>query len=364
MLGFLHDWPKTRAEFFPTTDFRARGPDHRHQYSVKDCRHGRVLLSYKDDNQPTFVVWDPITGGQTVLCRPEMSGASRWQASLLCAADSCIHGDCHSGPFVVVFVTLDEQEGVATASAYSSETSTWCSPALTAVAPFEEEIDFYDSPSVLVGDALYFLVFREQDDEVIEDSILKYDLGKSCLSEILLPEEEVERASNNPILMVGEDGRLGITHLFFYCLSVWWREVDPDGVASWTQRIDIDLKTDLFPLGNFSIPPELGGSVEGTGIIFVISKVGTYMIDLKSQSSKRLSSKLYQHPNVRWSLFPYVSFYYPPGTTLPMFYMFSPSCNLCINVYYCNTFQLVSQIKVASVDRKVISHRTDNCFFV
>ena len=92
--------------------------------------------------------------------------------------------------------------------------------------------------------------------------------------------------------------------------------MDPDGVASWTQRIDIDLKTDLFPLGNFSIPPELGGSVEGTGIIFVISRVGTYMIDLKSQSSKKLSSKLYQHPNVRWSLFPYVSFYYPPGTTL------------------------------------------------
>uniref|UniRef100_M8BB34 F-box protein AT5G49610-like beta-propeller domain-containing protein n=1 Tax=Aegilops tauschii TaxID=37682 RepID=M8BB34_AEGTA len=284
MLGFLYDWPKTRAEFFPTTDFLARGPDQKHQYSVKDCRHGRVLLSYKDDNQPTFVVWDPMTGGQTVLCHPEMSGASRWQASLLCAADSCSHGDCHSGPspFVVVFATLDEQEGVATASTYSSEMSTWCSPALTAIAPFEEEMDFYDSPSVLVGDALYFLVFREQEDEVTEDSILKYDLGKSCLLEILLPEEEVERASNNPILMVGEDGRLGIAHLFFYCLSVWWREV----------------------------PPELGGSVEGTGIIFVISKVGTYMIDLKSQSSKRLSSKLYQHPNVRWS---YVSFYYPPA---------------------------------------------------
>ncbi|XP_073367691.1 uncharacterized protein [Aegilops tauschii subsp. strangulata] len=239
MLGFLRDWPELSIEFFPTTDFLARGPDPQHQYAVEDCRHGRILLRYFDEDMPLLVIRDPMTGSEI-------------------------------------------EEEVATASVYSSEMGSWSSSAVTDV-----DVEGY--------------------------SILKYDLGTSCLSEIHLS-EEMQDASNNPILMVGEDGRLGIAHLFFFCLSVWWREVDPDGVVSWTQRRDIDLET-LLPTSDFTESPELVGSIEGTDIIFATTNLGTYEIDLKSLKSplKMLLSKLCLHPNIKWTLFPYVSFYYPPA---------------------------------------------------
>ncbi|KAM3411050.1 hypothetical protein ACQJBY_002971 [Aegilops geniculata] len=307
MLGFLRDCPELSIEFFPTTDFLARGPDPQHQYAVEDCRHGRVLLRYfdEDEDMPLLVVWDPMTGSETVLGSLEMSEKARSFASVICAADSCRHGDCHSGPFRVVFVTLHQEEEIATASVYSSETASWSSSAVTDVGTFEDEV-YFSMPSVLAGDALYFLLFRGQDVEGC--SLLKYDLGTSCLS------EEMQDASDNPILMVGEDGRLGIAHLFFFCLSVWWREVDPDGVVSWTQRREIDLET-LLPTSDFTESPELVGSIEGTDIIFATTNLGTYEIDLKSLKSpfKMLSSKLCLHPNIKWTLFPYVSFYYPPA---------------------------------------------------
>ncbi|XBI16075.1 hypothetical protein VPH35_058395 [Triticum aestivum] len=284
MLGFLRDWPELSIEFFPTTDFLARGPDPQHQYAVEDCRHGRILLRYFDEDMPLLVVRDPMTGSEIVLGTLKI-----WR-----------HGDCHSGPFRVVFVILHQEEEVATASVYSSEMGSWSSSAVTDVGTFEDEIHF-SMPNVLTGDALYFLLFRGQDVFLRitggSYSILKYDLGTSCLSEIHLSEE-----------------MLGIAHLFFFCLSVWWREVDPDGVVSWTQRRDIDLET-LLPTSDFTESPELVGSIEGTDIIFATTNLGTYEIDLKSLKSplKMLLSKLCLHPNIKWTLFPYVSFYYPPA---------------------------------------------------
>ncbi|KAF6985134.1 hypothetical protein CFC21_003030 [Triticum aestivum] len=312
MLGFFHIWPEPCAEFIPTTDFVAPDLNPRHHYSVEDCRHGRVLLRYidEDENIPLLVVWDPMTGSETLLGSLEKLGTGSWSASVLCAADNCRHGDCQSGPFRVVFVFLHHEEEIATACVYSSETGSWSSSAVTDVGTFEDEI-YFSMPSVLAGDALYFLLFRGQDVEGC--SILKYDLGTSCLSEIHLS-EEIQDAINSPILIASDDGRLGLADLFNFDLSIWWREVDPDGVASWAERRDIDLET-LLPAGDFKISPELVGSIEGTDIIFATTSLGTYEIDLKSLTSplKMLSSWLNQDPNVKWTILPYVSFYYPPA---------------------------------------------------
>ncbi|KAF7096411.1 hypothetical protein CFC21_098361 [Triticum aestivum] len=312
MLGFFHIWPEPCAEFIPTTDFVAPDLNPRHHYSVEDCRHGRVLLRYidEDENIPLLVVWDPMTGSETLLGSLEKLGTGSWSASVLCAADNCRHGDCQSGPFRVVFVFLHHEEEIATACVYSSETGSWSSSAVTDVGTFEDEI-YFSMPSVLAGDALYFLLFRGQDVEGC--SILKYDLGTSCLSEIHLS-EEIQDAINSPILIASDDGRLGLADLFNFELSIWWREVDPDGVASWAERRDIDLET-LLPTGDFKISPELVGSIEGTDIIFATTSLGTYEIDLKSLTSplKMLSSWLNQDPNVKWTILPYVSFYYPPA---------------------------------------------------
>ncbi|KAM0874395.1 hypothetical protein ACQ4PT_037469 [Festuca glaucescens] len=304
MLGFLRSEP-TFAEFVPTTDFCPREPDPRHRYSVYDCRHGRVLLRFMDDVKEFLTVWNPMTGSQRVLRVPEYSGMTDWCASVLCSANGCNHGDCHLGPFLVVFVSLHEQEGVAKASVYSSETSNWSSPASLDVF-FEDEINFIAMPSVLAGDALYFLISSAM------PIILEYDLGKSRLSEIHLVSGSAIICPIAPILMVAQDGWLGLADLYDFNLSVWWREVGPDEVAVWSQCRVIDLKA-LLTIGDPEVATDLVGSVEGTGIIFAITDLDTYMIDLKALTSKELSTVLYQPQDLTWPLFPYLSFYCPQG---------------------------------------------------
>ncbi|XP_047044386.1 uncharacterized protein LOC124648715 [Lolium rigidum] len=308
MLGFLQSW-STSAEFVPTTEFCPREPDPRHSYSVCDCRHGRVLLRFRDDDKQFLTVWNPMTGSQRVLRVPEYSGMSDWCTSVLCSGSSYNHGDCHLGPFLVVFVSLHEQEGVAKACVYSSEMSNWSSSASLDVGFFEDEIHFTAMPSVLAGDALYFLISRDSN-----IGILEYDLGKSRLSEIHLVPASTSAiiCPIAPILMVAEDGQLGLADLYDFNLSVWWREVGPDEVAVWSQCRVIDLET-LLPIGDPEVATDLVGSIEGTGIIFAITDLGTYMIDLKALTSKELSTKLYQREDIAWALFPYLSFYSPQG---------------------------------------------------
>ncbi|XBJ26041.1 hypothetical protein VPH35_003551 [Triticum aestivum] len=309
MLGFLHSWLCT--EFVPTTDFRPCEPDLLHsRYSMEDCRHGRVLLQYfdRDANIPLLVIWEPVTGSQTVLRCPEMPGTSS-SASVLCAADGCRHDDCHLGPSLVVFVSLDEEARVATASVYSSETGNWSSPVTLDVGFVEIEISFTTMPSVLVGDVLYFPISRDH-----SNGTLMYDLAGYCLSDIHLPCSFIYfRCPIAPILMASDDGRLGLAELYNFDLTIWWREVDPDGLASWTRRSRINLET-ILPVGDPEVTTELVGSIEGTVIVFAITDLGTYMIDLKSLSLKELSNELCQQEGITWALYPYLSFYSPPGT--------------------------------------------------
>jgi hypothetical protein len=114
-----------------------------------------------------------------------------------------------------------------------------------------------------------------------------------------------------PILMVAQDGRLGLADLYDFNLSVWWREVGPDEVAVWSKCRVIDLKA-LLTIDDPEVAADLVGSIEGTGIIFAIIDLGTYMIDLKALTSKELSTELYQD-GLLWPLFPYFSFYSPQG---------------------------------------------------
>jgi (2Fe-2S) ferredoxin len=303
MLGFLRSG-LTFTEFVSTTDFCPREPDPRHRYSVYDCRHGRVLLQFMDDGKEFLTVWNPMTGSQRVLRVPKYSGMTHWYASVLRSANGCNHSDCHLGPFLVVFVSLHEQEGVAKASVYSSETSNWSSPASLDVF-FEDEINIIEMPSVLAEDALYFLISSGM------PIILEYDLGKSRLSEIHLVSGSEIICPISPILMVAQDGQLGLTDLYNFNLDVWWREVGPDEVAVWSKSRVIDLKA-LLTIGDPEVATDLVGSVEGTGIIFAIIDLVIYMIDLKALTSKELSTELYQD-GLLWPLFPYFSFYSPQG---------------------------------------------------
>jgi hypothetical protein len=77
----------------------------------------------------------------------------------------------------------------------------------------------------------------------------------------------------------------------------------------------------LLPVGDPMISPQVAGSVEGTQKIFVVTDLGTYMIDLNSLPSRKedllplsrqLCSKVGE--KVIFHIFPYLSFFNRPGT--------------------------------------------------
>uniref|UniRef100_A0A8R7RAQ9 Uncharacterized protein n=1 Tax=Triticum urartu TaxID=4572 RepID=A0A8R7RAQ9_TRIUA len=161
-------------------------------------------------------------------------------------------------------------------------------------------------PVVLFGGMLNFIFMHDA-----RLGVLKYDLGTSCLSEIELPFVIQIAHFDSHALIMPEDGQLGIAKLNGLNLSVYWRAVCHDQVATWTGSEVVDLKKHL-PAGDPMIPhTELVGSVERTATICATTNLGTYMIDLKSLRSKKLTSELHLF-NHRWAMFLYFSFYNPP----------------------------------------------------
>jgi hypothetical protein len=129
MLGFFHNC--RLLELFCNTDYRAteesflipaytkgflpRDPDGR--YGVSDCRHGRVLLNSwdhsDDDGVQKFVVWDPMTGSHRPLVVGPDECIGTWDhvAAVLCDVGGCDHAACHMGPFRVVYICIDTDDG-------------------------------------------------------------------------------------------------------------------------------------------------------------------------------------------------------------------------------------------------------------
>ena len=257
-----------------------------------------------------LVVWDPVTGRRRELRYPPES-LFYIGTAVLCAVDGCDHATCHEGPFHVVFVGGDMEEGIITAYLYSSDTGEWST--LTSELDLADDsfggLDFTDGSyylrvmrSLLVGETLHFLMCGQQGARVF-----KYDMGRHCLSVINPPAAAAVHGRAN-ILMASEDDRLGIAHLDKLMFYLWSMEVGPDGVAAWMQHRAIDLRP-IVPIGYPTIQVLLIGSMEGANIIFTTTTIGVYAIDLKSLQSR----KLCERQNVQ-SLFPFTSFYYPPGT--------------------------------------------------
>uniref|UniRef100_A0ACD5UNY1 Uncharacterized protein n=1 Tax=Avena sativa TaxID=4498 RepID=A0ACD5UNY1_AVESA len=281
-----------------------------------DCRHGRVLL---DDGEVPMelVVWDPMTGRRRGLSDPRES-LFYIGAAVLCAVDGCDHTTCHEGPFHVVFVGIDAEVGMATAYKYSSETGEWSMPtselALVGELEMVVELDLFDDlgtvddgyfqamHSVLVEDSLHFLLMSGPQGA----RILKYDVGRHCLS-VIVPPAAAAVYNQGTVLMATEHGRLGVAHIDKLILYLWSRETGPDGVAAWVQYRVIDLMP-FLPIGDHAIKVELIGAVEGASIIFATTALGVYAIDLKLLRSR----KLCEGQDVR-PLFPFMSFYNPPA---------------------------------------------------
>jgi hypothetical protein len=198
-----------------------------------------------EDPTVDFLVWDPVTGDKHGLLDPDINWLV-YSAAVFCAADGCDHLDCHGGPFRVVFVATQDYKHNIFASVYSSETGAWSEPVSldtrseayvqhmrdgNAVWPGHYTPYLQPRRGTLVGDAIYFTIR-------VDDTIIKYDWGKNCLSMIK------PRTSHTYYiaLMAMEDGSLGFACIEGSSLYLWSRKVNSEGAAEWVQCRVIELE--------------------------------------------------------------------------------------------------------------------------
>ncbi|TVU40837.1 hypothetical protein EJB05_14317 [Eragrostis curvula] len=221
---------------------------------------------------------------------------------VLCAAANCDHCDCSGGPFLVVFVASSGSK--ARAWVYSSESGAWSVPAVvrTPVHAFVEKMR-----GAIVGDEMccFVLSGRALGDRTRFTAILKYDLGRHCLSVIDGPEVYEERV----VLMSMDDGSLGFAGIRGSTLYLWSRKVNPMEDIGWVQYNVIELKS-LFATHrlNMTLPVYVTCFAEGINALVVGTHYSTLTLELNSgQVMRRMSRGLMHSAEV----FPIMRFYTP-----------------------------------------------------
>uniref|UniRef100_A0ACD5UZZ9 Uncharacterized protein n=1 Tax=Avena sativa TaxID=4498 RepID=A0ACD5UZZ9_AVESA len=261
---------------------------------VLDSRHGLVLLSkVGSSGEPlSLVVWDPVGSCNWDFPYPEFAV---WEsvpdsAAVLCATDGCDHLDCHGGPFRVVYVGTNEDDGIARACVYSSDARVW-SPVTSCEHPeFSLEV-VGTMPKALVGNALYFSC-------ITSTIILRFDLTTQELA-MVDPPQMYEWLHDRYILITMEDGVLGCASLQKSRINLWSMEAGHDGSVRWTLRRVVKLKGGLpshsMTMINFA---------DALGVFFATAHCGVFTVDIKSGQVKKVSS-------TTDFVIPYTSFYTP-----------------------------------------------------
>ncbi|CAL4900150.1 unnamed protein product [Urochloa decumbens] len=292
------------ARFIPTSlSFPQRHADLR-GWRMLDAHHGRALFHSLPwglepwDNE--LVVWDPVVGKRFTLPKLpwEPNPYERtWNAVVLCAATAaardgggCNHLDCRRGPFLVVFVLTGHEETFA--RVYSSEDNAWSEP--TYAPRMDDYLEL--APTVLVGNALYFMFHRTA-------RVLKCDVATQEMTLIDLPPTTYP---HHIVLTTTEDGDLGFAGADEFRLYLWSREYGPDGNVRWTQSRIIELNT-LLPVDALSTSPDVLGFADGVDVIFIGADDGLYSIDLKSSQVRKVCTQ-YGFPDF---VVPYTSFCAP-----------------------------------------------------
>lgn len=203
-------------------------------------------------------------------------------SAVVCAADGCDHRDCHGGPFrvVVLFPERDGDEPITWACVYSSETGAWGE--LTSLHRICSDSA---RSSVLVGSStLYFLT------EV--GCILEYDMSTHSLTMIDPPHaHQPDYLSNNiMILMVAENGGLGMAEDNNWVLNLWSMEVTKMSDAGHEKWVWV-LRRKIYSLGRL-LPDRIImgpiGFAEEANTIFMSTTAGIFVIDLQSDRVKKV----------------------------------------------------------------------------
>ncbi|TVU41841.1 hypothetical protein EJB05_15396, partial [Eragrostis curvula] len=289
LLGFLHDmYEADHCPRFVSTVASPCSPPVLvcRSWWALDSRHGRILLH---SFAPTdLLVWDPLTREQQRVPLPPYRHTF-YTGAVLCAVGGCEHMDCHGGPFLVVFVGSNEDDGCIWVSVYSSETGSWGASSTIELALAVETL-----PGLLIGDALYFMIDLNR-------SILVYDLAGRGLSVIDVPDKKYKDIRS--VVMLEGLGFVGVEDRSLY---LWSRQgPGADGTAGWEQCGIIDLAT-LLPLPGTSAYVAVAGFVEGTDTIFLSTDVGIFTLKIKSRQVKRVGES-----GQCSAIIPYTGFYLP-----------------------------------------------------
>ncbi|TVU40781.1 hypothetical protein EJB05_14258, partial [Eragrostis curvula] len=182
LLGFIHNtiyrhghgpvprFVPTTAAASPFSQINSAINDN--PWWIADCRHGRVLVRRNTDD--AYIVWDPITGRQEELHRPDIPHET-YTVVVLCAVAGCDHRDCHGGPFHVLFLCTADHRLTMHAFVYSSTARAWGTP-VSASTGSSSGYGFHYHRGALIGDVYYCNLGYG-------DRIAKYQLGGDALEE-------------------------------------------------------------------------------------------------------------------------------------------------------------------------------------
>jgi len=305
VLGFLcsgvdGDSGDDTVRFIPAWSSRRPRADRRAGWRALDSRNGRVLLRrepwHEPAGGPTLTVWDPVADELRELpALPDFPDMHFFNAAVLCA-ECCDHLDCRREPFTVVFVAT--HPAGTSAYLYTSEADAWSEPTSAPHSAFLIEME----RGAHVRNALYFVISG-----ITGPRILKYDLGTREMTVIHPP--PMSKSNQHIVIMTAEGGGLGCLTIKRSRLHLWLWEADPKGDMGWTLSRVIDHKT-LVPEGKFARSFGAVGFADGGGMVYLGTKNGFYVADLKSMHFRKAEGV-----NGMDEIIPYISFY-TPGTPL------------------------------------------------
>ncbi|KAI4979106.1 hypothetical protein ZWY2020_015859 [Hordeum vulgare] len=276
------------VRFEPTLEGPNRVPQSRfpfpiaalHTYVILGCRHGLMLIFLWRRNQ--LLVWEPITGDRHHLDVPP--GFDNEETMIKGAVLRAAGGVHH---FQVVLVgNSDIQLTQVVASVYSSETGAW-SNLVSAPLPAAADPDvltavYHDMCSVMVGNSLYWLLVGHL------FGILEFNLDTQSLSVIHAP-VDVDVNTCSATVMRAEGGGLGFLFLSGYCVKLWERKTDSDGVASWVLERTVALDKLL------SMNSEEGSQstrilmfAEENNVVLLWTYIGVFKVQFESLQFRKL----------------------------------------------------------------------------
>uniref|UniRef100_A0A0E0B7D1 F-box domain-containing protein n=1 Tax=Oryza glumipatula TaxID=40148 RepID=A0A0E0B7D1_9ORYZ len=283
LLGFFID-DYGDALFTPTLDPPNRitadrlslrqGPGER--LSFLGCRHGLAFLL----NRPRLeaLVWDPVTGRRRAVAFPPEFAINQGDfvrgGAVLCAAAADddhvhVHGDC---PFKLALLFIDNGRTQISVCLYESECGTWGDIASTAlVTQWTSSV----GTSTMVGNILSVI---------------------GGLAHV----PDNSRPSSSFILPM-EGSKLGIGILSGQRIRLWERMANSEWLLWRTLELEkiLSLKPQAEPWR-----PVVLGFAEESNVVFVLTAIGVFMIQLDSLQFRNLFES-----NFVTSFYPYTSFY-------------------------------------------------------